>query len=229
MLNDFVDFMLHLDTHLFSMILDYGVWIYVILFAFIFIETGLVVMPFLPGDSLLFAAGTFCAGVQNEAGETANLNLWIILISLIVAAFAGDSLNYYLGKTVGLKVLSWNVFGKQLVSQKHIDKTEHFFDKHGPKTIILARYVPIVRTFAPFVAGIGDMHYGKFIRFNIIGAASWVLLLVLVGYFFGNLSFVKNNFELVILGIVILSSASYDYRIYKKQNEEESRLIFILN
>ena len=182
------------------MILDYGVWIYVILFAFIFIETGLVVMPFLPGDSLLFAAGTFCAGVQNEAGETANLNLWIILISLIVAAFAGDSLNYYLGKTVGLKVLSWNVFGKQLVSQKHIDKTEHFFDKHGPKTIILARYVPIVRTFAPFVAGIGDMHYGKFIRFNIIGAASWVLLLVLVGYFFGNLSFVKNNFELVILG-----------------------------
>ena len=205
MLNDFVDFMLHLDTHLFSMILDYGVWIYVILFAFIFIETGLVVMPFLPGDSLLFAAGTFCAGVQNEAGETANLNLWIILISLIVAAFAGDSLNYYLGKTVGLKVLSWNVFGKQLVSQKHIDKTEHFFDKHGPKTIILARYVPIVRTFAPFVAGIGDMHYGKFIRFNIIGAASWVLLLVLVGYFFGNLSFVKNNFELVILGIVILS------------------------
>jgi len=205
MLNDFIDFMLHLDTHLFSMILDYGVWIYAILFAFIFIETGLVVMPFLPGDSLLFAAGTFCAGVQNEAGETANLNLWIILISLIIAAFAGDSLNYYLGKTIGLKALGWRVFGKQLVSQKHIDKTSHFFDEHGPKTIILARYIPIVRTFAPFVAGIGDMHYGKFLRFNIIGAASWVLLLVLVGYFFGNLSFVKNNFELVILGIVVLS------------------------
>jgi len=205
MLNSFVDFLLHLDTHLFSMILDYGVWIYVILFAFIFIETGLVVMPFLPGDSLLFAAGTFCAGVQNDAGETANLNLWIILISLTVAAFSGDSLNYYLGKTVGLKVLGWNIFGKQLVSQKHIDKTKDFFDEHGPKTIILARYIPVIRTFAPFVAGIGDMHYGKFIRFNIIGAASWVLLLVLVGYFFGNLSFVKNNFELVILGIVILS------------------------
>lgn len=187
------------------MIIDYGVWIYAILFAFIFIETGLVVMPFLPGDSLLFAAGTFCAGVVNDAGQTAELNLYIVLISLAVAAILGDSLNYYLGKTVGLKVLAWKVFGRTLVSEKHIDKTRSFYAKHGPKTIILARYVPVVRTFAPFVAGIGEMHFGKFIRYNVIGRISWVLLLVLVGYFFGNLDFVKNNFELVILGIVILS------------------------
>lgn len=187
------------------MIIDYGVWIYAILFAFIFIETGLVVMPFLPGDSLLFAAGTFCAGVVNDAGQTAELNLYIVLISLAVAAILGDSLNYYLGKTVGLKVLAWKVFGRTLVSEKHIDKTRSFYAKHGPKTIILARYVPVVRTFTPFVAGIGEMHFGKFIRYNVIGGISWVLLLVLVGYFFGNLDFVKNNFELVILGIVILS------------------------
>lgn len=187
------------------MIIDYGVWIYAILFAFIFIETGLVVMPFLPGDSLLFAAGTFCAGVVNDAGQTAELNLYIVLISLAVAAILGDSLNYYLGKTVGLKVLAWKVFGRTLVSEKHIDKTRSFYAKHGPKTIILARYVPVVRTFAPFVAGIGEMHFRKFIRYNVIGGISWVLLLVLVGYFFGNLDFVKNNFELVILGIVILS------------------------
>lgn len=204
-MNNIIDFFLHLDSHLFTMILDYGFWIYAILFAFIFIETGLVIMPFLPGDSLLFAAGTFCAGVQNESGETAELTLWIILLSLAAAAIMGDSLNYYLGKTVGLKVLGWKAFGKQLVSEKNIDKTRDFYDKHGPKTIILARFVPVVRTFAPFVAGIGEMHFGKFIRFNVIGGISWVLLLVLVGYFFGNLAFVKNNFELVILGIVILS------------------------
>lgn len=176
------------------MIIDYGVWIYAILFAFIFIETGLVVMPFLPGDSLLFAAGTFCAGVVNDAGQTAELNLYIVLISLAVAAILGDSLNYYLGKTVGLKVLAWKVFGRTLVSEKHIDKTRSFYAKHGPKTIILARYVPVVRTFAPFVAGIGEMHFGKFIRYNVIGRISWVLLLVLVGYFFGNLDFVKKQF-----------------------------------
>ncbi|APU68351.1 DedA family protein [Christiangramia flava] len=204
-MNSILDFFLHLDSHLFTMIIDYGVWIYAILFAFIFIETGLVVMPFLPGDSLLFAAGTFCAGVVNDAGQTAELNLYIVLISLAVAAILGDSLNYYLGKTVGLKVLAWKVFGRTLVSEKHIDKTRSFYAKHGPKTIILARYVPVVRTFAPFVAGIGEMHFGKFIRYNVIGRISWVLLLVLVGYFFGNLDFVKNNFELVILGIVILS------------------------
>ncbi len=204
-MNSIIDFLLHINTHLFTMIVDYGPWVYAILFAFIFIETGFVIMPFLPGDTLLFAAGTFCAGVQNSSGESAQLNLWIILPAMIFAAVAGDSLNYYFGKTIGLRVLKWKIGNKQLVSKKHIDKTREFFDKHGPKAIILARFVPIVRTFAPFVAGIGDMHYGKFIRFNIIGGISWVLLLVFIGYFFGNLPFVKNNFEIAIFGIVILS------------------------
>lgn len=213
-----LDFFLHLDSHLFTMILDYGIWIYAILFLIIFVETGYVVMPFLPGDSLLFAAGAFCAGVTNNAGETAELNLWIILAAMIAAAFLGDSLNYYLGKTLGLKVLGWHISGKKLVSQENIDKTKDFFDKHGPKAIIIARFVPIIRTFAPFVAGIGDMHYGKFLRFNLIGGISWVSLLVLTGYFFGNLAFVKNNFEIVILGIVVLSLIPVGVQFLKKKN-----------
>lgn len=213
-----LDFFLHLDSHLFTMIVDYGAWVYAIFFLMIFVETGLVVLPFVPGDSLLFAAGTFCAGVQNEAGQTAHLNLWIVLISLIIAAVLGDTANYYLGKTIGLKVMAWKIKGKNLVSQKHIDQTKEFFDKHGPKTIIIARFVPIVRTFAPFVAGIGDMHYGKFIRFNVIGGASWVAILLFTGYFFGSLPFVKNNFEFVILGIVALSLIPVAIQFFRKKN-----------
>lgn len=171
----------------------------------IFVETGLVVMPFLPGDSLLFAAGTFCAGVVNEAGEVAELNLWIVLGLLIIAAILGDGLNYYLGRTIGLKVLKWKIRGRQLVKQKYIDQTHAFYEKHGPKTIIIARFVPIVRTFAPFVAGIGEMSYRKFIQFNIVGGVAWVVGLTLVGYFFGNLPFVQENFETVIFGIIGLS------------------------
>lgn len=223
-MNNILDFFMHLDSHLFSMILNYGAWIYGILFSFIFVETGFVVMPFLPGDSLLFAAGTFCAGVQNDAGQTAELNLWLILLIMTIAAVGGDSLNYYLGKKVGLKVLGWHIGGKQLVSEKHIDKTRDFYDKHGSKTIIIARFVPIVRTFAPFVAGIGDMHYGKFIRFNLIGGAAWVLLLVLVGYFFGSLPFVKNNFEIVILIIIVISLLPIlvEYIRNKRKSKKES-------
>lgn len=218
-----LDFFLHLDSHLFTMIMDYGPWVYLILFSFVFIETGLVVMPFLPGDSLLFAAGTFCAGVQNQGGETAQLSLWVVLPVLILAAVLGDSLNYYLGKTIGLKALNWKLAGKPLVSQKNIDKTRDFFDKHGPKAIIIARFVPIIRTFAPFVAGIGDMHYGKFIRYNIVGGASWVLLLSMTGYFFGNLSFVKNNFEFVILGIVVLSLIPVAVQFFRKGDKKEGQ------
>jgi len=213
-----LDFFLNLDSHLFTMIVDYGAWVYAILFAIIFIETGFVILPFLPGDSLLFAAGAFCAGVVNAAGETAELNLWIILPLLFFAAVLGDSLNYYLGETIGLKVLNWKIAGKSIVSQKNIDKTSAFFDKHGSKTIILARFVPIIRTFAPFVAGIGKMHYWKFLRFNVIGGAAWVLLLTLTGYFFGNLPFVKNNFELVILGIVALSLIPVIWQFFNKSN-----------
>lgn len=203
-LKSFLDFFLHLDKHLFDLIIDYGFWIYAILFLIIFVETGLVVMPLLPGDSLLFAAGTFCAGVVNE-GKTAELNIWIVLSLLIVAAILGDGLNYYFGKTIGLKVLSWKFKGRQIVKQKYIDQTHAFYEKHGPKTIIIARFVPIVRTFAPFVAGIGEMSYSKFIRFNIIGGIAWVIGLTLMGYFFGNLEFVQKNFETVIFGIIGLS------------------------
>jgi membrane-associated protein len=175
------------------------------LFLIIFVETGLVIMPLLPGDSLLFAAGTFCAGVVNDAGETADLNLWIVLGLLIVAAIIGDGLNYFFGKTIGLKVLKWRIRGKQLVKQKYIDQTHAFYEKHGSKTIIIARFVPIVRTFAPFVAGIGQMNYARFLQFNIIGGVTWVVSLTLLGYFFGNLPFVQENFETVIFGIIFLS------------------------
>ena len=205
LLKGLLDFILHLDDHLLTMIKDYGMWIYAILFLIIFVETGLVVMPLLPGDSLLFAAGTFCAGVTNTAGNVAELNLWFVLSLLIVAAILGDGLNYYFGKTIGLKVLSWKIKGRQIVKQKYIDQTHEFYEKHGPKTIIIARFVPIVRTFAPFVAGIGEMSYAKFIRFNIIGGVAWVVSLTLLGYFFGGLAFVQNNFETVIFGIIGLS------------------------
>jgi membrane-associated protein len=204
-LKSLLDFILHLDKHLFDLILNYGIWIYAILFLIIFVETGLVVMPLLPGDSLLFAAGTFCAGVVNESGDKAQLNIWIVLILLIIAAVLGDGLNYFFGKTIGLKVLSWKIKGRQIVNQKYIDQTHAFYEKHGSKTIIIARFVPIVRTFAPFVAGIGEMSYAKFIRFNIIGGVAWVIGLTLMGYFFGNLEFVQKNFETVIFGIIGLS------------------------
>ena len=199
-----IDFILHLDAHLFTLIMDYGNWIYLILFMIVFVETGLVIMPLLPGDSLLFAAGTFCAGVVQQ-DQTAELNLWIVIPLLCAAAFIGDNLNYYIGKNIGLKVMQWRVRGRQIVKQSYIDKTQAFYDKHGPKTIILARYVPIVRTFAPFVAGVGEMKYFKFLKYSIIGGITWVFALTLLGYFFGNLPIVQENFETVIFGIIGLS------------------------
>lgn len=214
LLKDFLDFFLHLDAHLFVLIQDYGLWIYGILFLIIFVETGLVVMPLLPGDSLLFAAGTFCAGVVKN-GETAELNLFLVLGLLIVAAILGDGLNYFLGKTIGLKVLQWKVGNRQIVKQKYIDQTHAFYEKHGSKTIIIARFVPIVRTFAPFVAGIGNMSYQKFLRFNVIGGVAWVSGLTLLGYFFGNMSFVQKNFEVVIFGIVGLSLLPMVVELFK--------------
>ncbi|MFM6935812.1 MAG: DedA family protein [Flavobacteriales bacterium] len=214
LLKDFLDFFLHLDVHLFTMIQDYGIWIYAILFLIIFVETGLVVMPFLPGDSLLFAAGTFCAGVM-KGTEMAELNLWIVLLLLICAAILGDGLNYFLGKKVGLKFLQWKIGNRQLVKQKYIDQTHAFYEKHGSKTIIIARFAPIVRTFAPFVAGIGNMSYQKFLKFNIIGGVAWVCGLTFLGYFFGNLPFVQKNFELVIFGIIGLSLAPMVIEILK--------------
>ena len=198
------DFILHIDAYLFLLIQDYGIWIYAILFLIIFVETGLVFMPLLPGDSLLFAAGTFCAGVMQD-NELAQLNLWLVLSLLIFAAIIGDAVNYLIGKNFGLKLAKAKIRNYQLINEKHLQKTHDFFEKHGPKTIIIARFVPIVRTFALFVAGIAQMRYNTFFKFNALGGTLWVISLTLLGYFFGNLPFVRNNFETVIFGIIGLS------------------------
>jgi membrane-associated protein len=213
LLRSLLDFLLHLDSHLFTMIMDYGIWIYAILFLIIFVETGLVVMPLLPGDSLLFAAGTFCAGVVNEGGQKAQLSLWVVLGLLTIAAISGDTLNYFLGKNIGLKALYWKIKGFHPVKQEYIAKTQDFFNKYGSRTIIIARFVPIVRTFAPFVAGIGSMNYSRFIRYNVIGGVVWVFGLTLLGYFFGNLPFVRKNFETVIFGIILISLLPMVYEV----------------
>lgn len=189
-----IDFILHIDVHLGQLIASYGVITYVILFVIIFIETGLVVTPFLPGDSLLFAAGAFAA--------LGSLNVFFLLVLLALAAFLGDTANYWIGHFFGEKLIA---NPKIPIKKSHIEKTQNFFAKHGGKTIILARFVPIVRTFAPFVAGIGKMSYGRFISFNIIGGIAWVTLFVLAGYFFGNIPGVKHNFSLVIFGIILVS------------------------
>jgi membrane-associated protein len=196
-LKSVLDYFLHLDVHLGQMITDYGIWIYAILFLIIFVETGLVVMPLLPGDSLLFAAGSFAA--------LGDLNVVYVILLLFVAAVLGDSLNYYLGKTIGLKVLHLKIGKRVLVKEKYINETHKFYEKYGSATIIMARFVPIVRTFAPFVAGIGTMEYKKFFSYNVIGGAVWVTSLTLAGYFLGRLEFVKQNFETVILGIIFVS------------------------
>lgn len=193
----FLDFFLHLDDHLREIILKYENWTYLILFLIIFVETGLVIWPFLPGDSLLFAAGTFAA--------LGMLNLPLLLVLLFVAAVLGDTANYFIGKYFGERMLALKFRGKVLVKPKYMQQTHEFYEKHGPKTIILARFVPIVRTFAPFVAGIGTMEYKKFISYNILGGALWIVGLTLLGYFFGTIEVVSDNFELVILGIIGLS------------------------
>lgn len=196
LINFFIDFILHLDVHLGEIIASYGTLTYALLFVIIFIETGLVIMPFLPGDSLLFAAGAFAA--------LGSLNILALVLLLILAAFLGDTANYWIGHFFGEKLLA---NPKIPIKKEHIEKTQAFFEKHGGKTIILARFVPIVRTFAPFVAGIGKMHYSRFISFNIIGGIAWVAIFSLTGYFFGNIPAVKDNFSLVIFGIILVSVA----------------------
>ena len=191
-LKNIIDLFLHLDEYLAKIILDYGAWTYGILFVVIFVETGLVVMPFLPGDSLLFAAGTFAA--------LGSLNIWGLVGLLIVAAVLGDAVNYSIGHYLGER--AYNI---KWIKREHLEKTHAFFEKHGGKAIFLARFVPIVRTFAPFVAGIGKMSYGYFATYNIAGGVTWVLTFTLLGYFFGNLDFVKKNFELVIIAIILIS------------------------
>jgi len=196
LINKIIDIALHLDRYLSAIIQQYGLWTYVILFVVIFIETGFVVMPFLPGDSLLFAAGTFAALKAFKVG-------WLILV-LAAAAIIGDTVNYWIGHYVGPKV--FNKEKARFFKKEHLDRTHAFYEKHGGKTIIIARFVPIIRSFAPFVAGIGRMSYGKFIAYNVIGGVGWVVLLVGAGYFFGNIPVVRKNFSLAILAIIALST-----------------------
>jgi membrane-associated protein len=195
LLKEFIDLFLHLDTHLQTVIQTYGTWTYVILFLIIFCETGLVVTPILPGDSLLFAAGAFAA--------TGSLDLTWLLILLVIAAILGDAVNYAIGHFMGPKVFSRPE--SRFLKKEYLDRTHQFYEKYGGKTIIIARFVPIVRTFAPFVAGVGSMTYAKFASYNVIGALLWVGVCVLAGYAFGNIPIVKENFTLVILGIIFVS------------------------
>lgn len=192
---DLLDFILHVDEHLFEFITNYGVWIYAILFLIIFVETGLVVMPFLPGDSLLFAAGALAA-------STGAMNPWVLIILLFIAAVLGDTLNYHIGKYIGPRVFE---IESRFINKQHLIKTNHFFEKHGGKTIIFARFIPFARTFAPFVAGASSMNYKFFFTYNIIGAICWVGSFITLGYLFGNMPIVKDNFTHLIFGIIILS------------------------
>jgi membrane-associated protein len=203
-LTSLLDFILHIDNYLFVLIQDYGTWVYGILFLIIFVETGLVFMPLLPGDSLLFAAGSFCAGVQID-DELAQLNLMVVLSLLIIAAILGDALNFWIGQKYGQKLALIKIGKYALLKEKHLQQTHDFFEKHGSKTIIIARFVPIVRTFAPFTAGLANMRYPIFLKYNVVGGIGWVLGLTLLGYFFGNLTIVRENFETVIFGIIGLS------------------------
>lgn len=191
-----IDFILHIDKHLVEIVNDYQTWTYLILFLIIFAETGLVVTPFLPGDSLLFAAGAIVAKPDTD------LNIFVMCGLLIIAAILGDLVNYHIGKYVGPKAFS----GKyKLLKKEYLERTQSFYLKHGGKTIIYARFIPIVRTFAPFVAGIGSMTYSKFASFNVIGGFLWVSAFLFLGYYFGGLPFIKNNFTYVIFAIIILS------------------------
>jgi membrane-associated protein len=193
-LKEFLDVLLHINDHLDAWTQQYGLWIYVILTAIIFCETGLVVTPFLPGDSLLFAAGAVAARGQ--------IDLTLLLVCLTLAAIAGDTVNYWIGKRMGLAL--FDRFPRVL-KREHLDRTHKFYEKYGGKTIILARFVPIVRTFAPFVAGLGTMDYRRFLLFNVVGGIAWVVICMLAGYFLGNIEVVKRNFELVVLGIIFVS------------------------
>jgi len=187
----FWDLVVHLDAHLAAFVQQHGAWVYGLLFLIVFCETGLVVTPFLPGDSLLFVTGAVAA-----AG---GMDIVLVMVTLVAAALCGDNVNYWIGRTLGLKVFS------RFINPAHLKRTHEFYERHGGKTIIIARFVPIVRTFAPFVAGIGAMSYARFLTYNVLGGVLWVAVCLAAGYFFGNLPFVKQNFSVVILAIVFVS------------------------
>ena len=193
-LKGLLDFILHLDKHLSPIIQEYGAWTYLLLFAIVFCETGLVVTPILPGDSLLFAAGAFAA--------TGSLSIWVLIGVLTAAAILGDTANYWIGHFLGHRLLNAR---RRVIKPEHLAYTHEFFEKYGGKTVIIARFVPIVRTFAPFVAGLGSMSYGRFMAYNAVGGVAWVLLCTVAGYLFGNLPFVRENFSVVVLAIIFVS------------------------
>ncbi|GAB5604546.1 DedA family protein [Sideroxyarcus sp. TK5] len=208
----FLDIVLHLDTHLLALVQDYGVWVYAILFAIIFAETGLVVAPFLPGDSLLFVIGALCG--------MGSLQLEVAMPLLILAAFMGDNTNYWIGRLLGLRLLERA--GSRLIKHEHLEKTHAFYEKHGGKTVIFARFLPIIRTFAPFVAGIGTMDYRQYVMYSIIGGVTWIGSLTLAGYFFGNIPVIKDNLTLMILAIVFISfvPAMFEFIRHRRQRAQ---------
>jgi len=195
-LKHLLDVVLHLQDHLFALTKEYGTWVHAILFAIVFAETGLVVTPVLPGDSLVFAVGAVAANPES------GLSIWVAAVVLWVAAVLGDTVNYWVGAKLGGRVQAWF---PRLVRQEHIDRTHAFFEKYGGKAIIIARFVPIVRTFAPFVAGVGSMNYLRFMAFNLVGATLWIGLILPCGWFFGGREFVRRRFEVIVLGIIFVS------------------------
>ena len=212
LIKNIIDFILHLDKYLNFIIIQFGAWTYVILFLIIFAETGLVITPFLPGDSLLFAAGTFAA--------VDSLNVFILFIVLLAAAILGDTINYSAGKFLGSR--AFKKYPK-IFKKEYLDKTRVFYNKYGTKTIVLARFVPIVRTFAPFIAGVGTMNYFKFLFYNVFGGILWVAVFVFGGYFFGNIKGVKDNFSLVILIIIILSFVPMAWEWWKHKRDRKTK------
>jgi membrane-associated protein len=207
-----IDFIIHIDKHLEELIGQYGVWLYLILFVIVFCETGLVVTPFLPGDSLLFAAGALAA-------STAQLNVLVLWLLLVAAAILGDTVNYSIGARVGTSIFSDNA---RVLKTKYLRRTEEFYEKHGNKTIIMARFVPIVRTFAPFVAGVGSMKYSRFVTYNVVGGVVWVTLFLFIGYLVGNIPIIKNNFSLVTILIIVVSVLPMVFEIIKERRHNKS-------
>ncbi len=210
-----IDLFLHLDKHLTTALEVLGPWTYVLLVAIIFLETGLVVTPFLPGDSLLFAAGTFAALGQ--------MNVWWLFVLLTSAAIVGDTVNYWIGHSVGLRLFhSQNRWLKKVLKREYLERTQEFYDKHGGFAVVLGRFVPIVRTFVPFVAGIGAMDYGRFIHYNVVGALAWVGGFLFLGYFFGNIPIIKENFHYAVIGIILVSVLPMLWE-YLKHRQQQRR------
>ncbi len=207
----FIDIVLHLDTHLLALTQQYGVWVYGILFLIIFSETGLVVAPFLPGDSLLFVAGALCG--------LGSLEIQMLVPLLVMAAFSGDNTNYWVGRLIGARLIQRA--NSRFIKREHLEKTHSFYEKHGGKTILFARFLPIIRTFAPFVAGIGVMRYRVFVLFSAFGSLLWISFFVALGYFFGNIPVIKNNLTLMVIGIITISllPALREFIRHRRQQE----------